>query len=134
VLFKKHNRASRIKYLKRRHGYQFTTLNKNCVLKLTGCSYWFPKTKLMCFKYLFCAVKQFQYQSQCPRGLRCRDAAGRLMRWWVQIHRWDGVLYCDCYVLSGRGLCDELITRPEGSYQIWCFVMCDLQTSGIRIY
>jgi hypothetical protein len=22
-----------------------------------------------------------------------------------------------CYVLSGRGLCDELITRPEESYR-----------------
>jgi len=25
---------------------------------------------------------------------------------------------CECYVLSGRGLCDELITRPEGSYRL----------------
>ena len=23
---------------------------------------------------------------------------------------------CECCVLSGRGLCDELITRPEKSY------------------
>ena len=23
---------------------------------------------------------------------------------------------CECCVLSGRGLCDELITRPEESY------------------
>jgi hypothetical protein len=23
---------------------------------------------------------------------------------------------CECCVLSGRGLCDELITRPEDSY------------------
>jgi len=23
---------------------------------------------------------------------------------------------CECRVLSGRGLCDELITRPEESY------------------
>ena len=32
-------------------------------------------------------------------------------------------------VLSGRGLCDELITRPEESYRLWCVVVCDLQTS-----
>jgi len=32
-------------------------------------------------------------------------------------------------VLSGRGLCDELITRPEESYQLWCVVVCDLETS-----
>ena len=25
-----------------------------------------------------------------------------------------------CCVLSGRGLCDELITRPEESYRMWC--------------
>jgi len=34
-------------------------------------------------------------------------------------------------VLSGRGLCDELITRPEESYQLCCVVVCDLETSRI---
>jgi len=34
-------------------------------------------------------------------------------------------------VLSGRGLCDELITRPEKSYRLWCVVVCDLETSTI---
>jgi hypothetical protein len=34
-------------------------------------------------------------------------------------------------VLSGRGLCDELITRPEESYRLWCAVLCDLETSRI---
>ena len=28
---------------------------------------------------------------------------------------------------SGRGLCDELITRPEESYRLWCVVVCDLE-------
>ena len=40
-------------------------------------------------------------------------------------------------MLSGRGLCDELITRPEESYRLWCVVVCDLETSRIgfpRIY
>jgi len=31
--------------------------------------------------------------------------------------------------LSGRGLCDELITHPEESYRLWCVVVCDLETS-----
>jgi len=31
--------------------------------------------------------------------------------------------------LSCRGLCDELITRPEESYRVWCVVVCDLETS-----
>jgi len=29
--------------------------------------------------------------------------------------------------MSGRGLCDELITRPEESYRLWCIVVCDLE-------
>ena len=32
-------------------------------------------------------------------------------------------------MLSGRGLCDDLITRPEESYRLWCVVACDLETS-----
>ena len=28
-------------------------------------------------------------------------------------------------------LCDELITRPEESYRLWCVVVCDLETSRI---
>jgi len=32
-------------------------------------------------------------------------------------------------MLSGRGLCDELITRPEESYLLCCVVVCDLETS-----
>jgi len=31
--------------------------------------------------------------------------------------------------LSGRGLCDELIPRPEESYRLCCVVVCDLETS-----
>jgi hypothetical protein len=34
-------------------------------------------------------------------------------------------------VLSGRGVCDELITHPEESYRLWCVVLCDLETSRI---
>jgi hypothetical protein len=39
---------------------------------------------------------------------------------------------CECRVLSGRGLCDELITRPEESYRLCCVVVCDLETSWVR--
>jgi hypothetical protein len=34
---------------------------------------------------------------------------------------------CECCVLSGRGLCNELITRPKESYRVWCVVACDLE-------
>ena len=36
---------------------------------------------------------------------------------------------CECCVLSGRGLCDGLITRPEESYRLWCVVVCCLESS-----
>ena len=32
-------------------------------------------------------------------------------------------------MLSGRGLCAELITRPEESCRLCCVVVCDLETS-----
>jgi hypothetical protein len=38
----------------------------------------------------------------------------------------------ECYVLSGAGLCDELITRLEESYRLWWAVACDLDISGMR--
>ena len=34
-------------------------------------------------------------------------------------------------MLSGRGLCDELIARPEESYRLCFVVVCDLETSRI---
>ena len=68
-------------------------------------------------------------RSQWPRGLRRRSSAARLLRSWVRIPpgAWMSVC-CECYVLSGRGLCDELITRPEESYRLWCVVVRDLET------
>jgi len=39
---------------------------------------------------------------------------------------------CECCVLSGRGLCDGLITRPEKSYRLWRVVVCDQETSKTR--
>ena len=61
-----------------------------------------------------------------------RPAAAHLLKSWVQIpHRGAWIFVCcECRVLSGRGLCDELITRPEESYRLCC-VVCDLETSRI---
>jgi hypothetical protein len=36
---------------------------------------------------------------------------------------------CGCCVLSGRGICDGFITRPEESYRLWRVVVCDQETS-----
>ena len=72
-------------------------------------------------------------QSQWPRGLRRRSTAVRQLRLWVRILQaaWLSVC-CECCVLSGRGLCDSLITRTEESYRLWCVVVCDLETSRMR--
>ena len=36
-------------------------------------------------------------------------------------------------MLSGRGLCEELITRPEESYGVWCVLTeCDSESSIMR--
>jgi hypothetical protein len=34
---------------------------------------------------------------------------------------------CECCVLLGRSLCDEMITRPEESHRLWCVVVCDTE-------
>jgi hypothetical protein len=46
----------------------------------------------------------------------------------------DGLITvsCECCVLSGRDLCDGLITRPEESYRLWRVVVCDQETSKTR--
>ena len=64
---------------------------------------------------------------QWPRGLRRGSAAARMLRLWVRIPQgaWTFVC-CECCVLSGRGLCDELITHREEYYRLWCVVVCDL--------
>ena len=85
------------------------------------------------FYYKFVYVSYCVCQSQWPRGLRHRSTAARLLRLWVRIPlgAWMSVR-CECCVLSGRGLCDELITRPEESYRLWYVVVCDLETSWMR--
>jgi hypothetical protein len=34
-------------------------------------------------------------------------------------------------VLSGRGLCDGQITRPEESYRLWCIVVCGIEKTNL---
>ena len=61
-----------------------------------------------------------------------RPAASHLLKSWVRIPPGAWIFVCcECRVLSGRGLCDERITRPEESYRLWCVVVCDLETSRI---
>jgi hypothetical protein len=58
-------------------------------------------------------------RSQWARGLRRRSAAARLLRSSVRIPPGEWMFVCcECCLLSGKDLCDELITRPEESYRL----------------
>jgi hypothetical protein len=58
-------------------------------------------------------------------GLRRRSAVERLLGSWVRIP-WEACMSVSCtvFVLSGRGLCDGPIPRPEESYRLWCVFEC----------
>ena len=71
-------------------------------------------------------------RSQWPRGLRRTSTTARVLGI-VGSNHTVGIDVCrECCVLSGRGLCDALTTRPEESYRMWCVVVCDLETSRMR--
>jgi len=83
---------------------------------------WFAVTRFCdrpsCRSNLVTWVKGRHSQSQWPRGLRRSSAVARLLRLWVRIPLGCmdvclSVVSVECCVLSGRGLCDELITRPK---------------------
>jgi hypothetical protein len=65
-----------------------------------------------------------------PRGLRCGFVAACLLGLRVRNPpgAWMSVCF-ECCVLSGRGLCDGLIARPEESYRLWCVVVFELGSS-----
>jgi len=76
----------------------------------------------------YCDGKHAHRRFQRPRGLSRRSAAARLQRLWTRIPpgTWMSAC-CECFVLSGRDLCDELITRLEESYRLWCVIVCVLE-------
>ena len=67
---------------------------------------------------------------QWPSGLRRGSAAARLLVLRIRIPpgAWMFVS-CECCLLSGGGLCDGPIPRPEESYRVWCVCVCDRETS-----
>jgi len=99
------------------------------------CTSWTPQRLLRQeHGYAFCREYFNECWSQWPRGLRRRTTAARLLRSWVRIPSGTRMFVCcECCVLSGRGLCDELIARPEESYRLWCVVVCDLETIKIPV-
>jgi hypothetical protein len=67
------------------------------------------------------------YTSLCiplPVPVAARSTAARLLGLWDRIPAEACMsVSCECSVLSGRGLCDELITCPEESYRMWCVLI-----------
>jgi hypothetical protein len=63
-------------------------------------------------------------RSQWPCGLRRGSTAARLLGLWVRIppRAWIS-LSCECCVMSGRGLCDELVPRRGVLPSVVC-LMC----------
>ena len=112
----------------------FPYLTRIYHLICTTTASWLFCINLIVFQLLrFHIFNWFHCRSQWPRGLRRRSAAGRLLRFWVRIPPGAWIFVCCEYcVLSGRGLCDGLITHPEESYCLWCVVVYDLETSWMR--
>jgi hypothetical protein len=84
---------------------------------------WNKMTNTLIFNILY---TKFGGRSQWTRGLRRGSVAERLLGSWVRIPPGAWMfLSCECCVLSGRGLCDGPIPRPEESYRVWCVFECD---------
>ena len=64
-------------------------------------------------------IKNLSSRSQWPRGLRSATTRLLVLRVRIPPGAWMCVC-CECCVLSGRGLCDRPITRPEESYRVRC--------------
>jgi len=94
---------------------------------VTLCSCWSPVTSHLQYTttvwIIYWVVHQYACicQSEWPHSLWHGSVANHLLGLLVQIPlgTWMPVSseYC---VLSGKGLCDELITYPEESYLVWC--------------
>jgi hypothetical protein len=74
--------------------------------------------------YMTCRSKWAVY-NVVQRMLVCWDCVGSNPTAGVDV-------CCECCVLLGTCLCDELTTRPEKSYRLYHVVLCDLETSWMR--
>ena len=75
------------------------------------CCYYYYYYYYYIYAYLHCG-------SQWPRG---GSVAARLLGLWVRIPPLAWMTHpCACFVLSSRGLCEGLNTRPEESNRVLC--------------
>ena len=129
-----HSAGSKFAHFSRPIAYLTFTLTDNwhflfppILLREYGCRLNEAKLVSLYNRQLPDKTKTLRYgrRPQWPRGLRLRSAAASLLRSWVRIPPGAYMFVsCECCVLSGRGLCDKLITRSEESYRLWCVVVC----------
>jgi len=81
--------------------------------------------------WLIHEVFEFKDYCGCPKAYVCGRSPAEIVGS-NPAGGMDVCLLCVLCVLSSRGLCDELITRPKWSYRLWCVVVCDLETSSVR--
>jgi hypothetical protein len=76
------------------------------------------------FMYFVCLINTTQapmsVAARCNAYVCGRSLAGTAS--WIPLVSWICVC-CECCVLSCRGLCVGLITRPEEFYRLWCVWM-----------
>jgi len=116
-------------------GSVVSQFHRICSLKAlaTFMNMWLPEITDVANRSSLCIGKGRSCADPSGRAVRRRSAAARLLRFWVWIppETWMSVC-CECSVLSGRSLCDWLITRPEESYQLWYVVLCDIESSWMK--
>ena len=71
-------------------------------------------------------ISHVKHELSVPVAARSKTARMLRLRVRIPLGEWISVC-CECCVFSGRGLCGELIIRPEQSYRGRCVVVCDLR-------
>jgi len=110
---------------------KFSTLGRRTAKFLIFTTYAWTQILILCYPLWMCSCQYILRRLQCPRGIRRTSAAAHLLRLWVRIPP-ETSMSVVIVVLSGRGLCDGLIIRPDESYRLWWVVVCDLETSWMR--
>jgi hypothetical protein len=74
--------------------------------------------------YIFPILYLFLSEAFLPIPMATRSKATRLLGLGVRIQPGACIsVCCECCVLSGRGLCDGIITLPEEFYPVYCVLM-----------
>jgi hypothetical protein len=109
-----------------------------CVLPGRGLCDWLitrPEESYRMWCVVVCDLETSRMRRSCPNVGCCTKIRkiSKILRFWFRIpsEAWKSVC-CECCMLSDRGPCNGLITRPEESYRLWCvFVFQKHQEWGV---